>query len=120
MRRPLIVVALIVGLAMAASAQDYGAGLAAYRGGDYAAVMKQWRPLAEQGLAEAQHNLGFMYDEGLGLPQGMILPLRGRHEMRLFLHVLGIAVVVGGATARAYHRRNGTADPWFSAQSARW
>lgn len=39
------------------------------KAGDYAAALKQWRPLAEQGNAVAQFNLGEMYAKGLGVPQ---------------------------------------------------
>ncbi len=44
-------------------------GLAAYKRGDYATAMRLWRPLAEQGHATAQSNLGVMYAEGRGVPQ---------------------------------------------------
>ena len=30
---------------------------------------REWRPLAEQGIAEAQSNLGWMYEEGKGVLQ---------------------------------------------------
>jgi len=42
---------------------------AAFARGDYATALKFWRPLAEQGNATTQSNLGFMYSEGLGVPQ---------------------------------------------------
>ena len=42
---------------------------AAYQRGDYATVVRELRPLAEQGDANAQYKLGFMYDKGLGVPQ---------------------------------------------------
>ncbi len=45
------------------------AALAAYQRGDYATALREWRPLAEQGNAKAQYNLGFMYRYGLGVPQ---------------------------------------------------
>ena len=50
-------------------AQDYEAGLAAYDAGDYEAALAEWRPLAEQGNAAAQNNLGHVYDNGQGVPQ---------------------------------------------------
>lgn len=50
-------------------AQDYDKGLAAAQSGDFATALKEWRPLAEQGNAEAQLNLGFMYSDGKGVPQ---------------------------------------------------
>ncbi len=37
--------------------------------GDYAAAMRELRPLAEQGLASAQFKLGLLYDNGLGVPK---------------------------------------------------
>jgi len=51
---------------------DYQAGLDAYNQGDYATAVKEWRPLAEQGYADAQYNLGFMYDNGQGVPQDYV------------------------------------------------
>ena len=52
-----------------ALAQDFGAGLEAYNAGNYEAALEEWRPLAEQGDAGAQYNLGFMYSNGEGVPQ---------------------------------------------------
>ena len=48
---------------------DFEAGMDAYNRGDYATALREWRPLAEQGQAEAQHNLGELYAEGQGVPQ---------------------------------------------------
>lgn len=44
-------------------------GVAAYQRHDYAEAMRLLRPLAEQGNANAQHNLGLIYDNGDGVPQ---------------------------------------------------
>ncbi len=44
-------------------------GVAAYHRGDYAAALREFRPLAEQGNAKAQYNLGLMYYNGEGVPQ---------------------------------------------------
>jgi len=49
---------------------DFQAGLAAYNQGDYATALKEWQPLAEQGDATAQFNLGVLYEKGQGVPQG--------------------------------------------------
>ena len=43
--------------------------MAAYQRGDYATVVRELRPLAEQGDAKAQFELGVMYATGLGVPQ---------------------------------------------------
>ena len=50
-----------------AAAQDYARGYVAYKHGDYAAALKEFRPLAEQGRGSAQYFLGEMYAEGLGV-----------------------------------------------------
>ncbi len=49
--------------------QDVDAGNVAIQRGDYATAVKEWRPLAEQGYADAQTLLGGMYAAGLGVPQ---------------------------------------------------
>ena len=48
---------------------NYKAGLEAYERGDYATALREWRPLAEQGDASAQYNLGLLYTNGQGVPQ---------------------------------------------------
>ena len=64
-----IIVALILAIAAPVAAQDYEAGRQAYVRGDYAAALRELRPLAEQGDADAQAFLGIMYDIGDGVPQ---------------------------------------------------
>ena len=44
-------------------------GEAAFNRGDYATAIREFRPLAEQGKAFAQYNLGLMYYKGRGVPQ---------------------------------------------------
>jgi len=44
-------------------------GIAAAERGDYAAALRLWRPLAEEGDAQAQFNLGKMCHDGLGVAQ---------------------------------------------------
>ncbi len=51
---------------------DFQAGLDAYERGDYHTAMKEWRPLAEQGLAAAQNNLGAMYINGKGVRRNYV------------------------------------------------
>ena len=59
----------VVMLATSAFAQDFQKGADAYIAGDYATALQEWRPLAEQGYASAQYNLGQMYTNGEGVPQ---------------------------------------------------
>jgi len=51
---------------------DLQAGVDAYDQGDYATALKEWRPLADQGDADAQFNLGVMYQEGRGVLQDYV------------------------------------------------
>ncbi len=69
MRASRIVVVLVLALALSAPvlAADYQAGLEAFQRDDYATALKELRPLAEQGNAEAQDLLGRMYSGGFGV-----------------------------------------------------
>ena len=64
---PVLLLTLLVG--NPAFSADYQKGLDAYQRGDYATALREWKPLAEQGNASAQYNLGLMYEKGLGTPQ---------------------------------------------------
>jgi len=46
---------------------DYSSGLSAYKKGDYKTALSEWLPLAEQGISQAQYNLGGMYAKGYGV-----------------------------------------------------
>ena len=61
--------ASVITLATPVAAQDFEAGWEASQRGDYVAAEREWRPLAEQGHAEAQTRLGHLYAAGLGVPQ---------------------------------------------------
>jgi TPR repeat protein len=60
---------LCTAVAAPVMAQDFDKGSEAYFAGDYATALQEWRPLAEQGDAEAQASLGYMYDNGYGVIQ---------------------------------------------------
>jgi TPR repeat protein len=61
------VVVLSLGLAASAAAGPFEDGAAAYKSGDYATAIRLWQPLADQGNADAQTQLGFMYWKGQGV-----------------------------------------------------
>ena len=44
-------------------------GVAATKRGDYETALREWRPLAEQGDADARFKLGFLYEFGRGVAQ---------------------------------------------------
>ena len=82
--------------------QDFDKGLAAAQSGDFAAALKEWLPLAEQGNAAAQRNLGMMYYGGDGVLQDY---LEAEHWYRLSAeqgdvdaqHKLGMMYPLGAA-----------------------
>ena len=55
--------------AVPACSNRYEDASAAYERGDYATAFRLMKPLAEQGYAKAQYNLGVMYRIGDGVPQ---------------------------------------------------
>jgi TPR repeat protein len=64
---PVLILTLLVGTP--ASSADFQKGVTAYDSGDYATALREWEPLAKQGYASAQHNLGLMYENGQGVLQ---------------------------------------------------
>jgi len=56
-------------LSLSVHADDFIDGFEAAKKGDFKTAMKLWRPMAEQGHAKAQYNLGLMYARGDGVPE---------------------------------------------------
>jgi TPR repeat protein len=56
--------------AMAGNLDDI---LEAYQAGDYETALQEFHPLAEQGNAEAQYNLGSMYAYGEGVVRDAVI-----------------------------------------------
>ena len=70
MKNIFIVLTLVwFGFIANAFSADFDKGWDAAQSGDYATALKEWRPLAEQGDAGAQNNLGAMYQNGVGVVQ---------------------------------------------------
>jgi len=69
-----LLAALVLSLSLAVPvlAGPFEDGVAAFERKDYAAAMRILRPLAEQGNASAQNNLGVMYAIGNGIPQDYV------------------------------------------------
>src|SRR5262245_46474896 len=70
--RIISVMLLMLGLAASGSAGPLEDADAAMKRHDYKTALRLIRPLAEQGDANAQYNLGVFYDNGLGVPQDRI------------------------------------------------
>lgn len=69
MHRAGIVLGLLLALAAPATAGPFEEAQAAHKLYDYATALELLQPLADQGHAEAQKLLGFMYEIGHGVPQ---------------------------------------------------
>jgi TPR repeat protein len=48
---------------------DFETGMDAHQRGNYATALREWRPLAEEGDAQAQLHLGLLYAKGNGVSQ---------------------------------------------------
>jgi len=96
---------------IALAQQDrFESGLASKDRGHYATALRAWLPMAESGNAEAQNNVGYMYEEGLGVPQNYLLAMNwyrqaadnglaeAQHNMgMLYHHGYGVAENLGEA-----------------------
>ena len=82
----------------------FESGLASKDRGHYATALRAWMPMAEAGNAEAQNNVGYMYEEGLGVPQNYLMAMswyrqaaeselaQAQHNMgMLYHHGYGVA-----------------------------
>ena len=58
------------------AAGQYEDGNAAYHRKDYLTAIRLWQPLAEQGDAKAQYNLGVLDAKGRGVPQNYAKALK--------------------------------------------
>ncbi len=58
-------------LAAGMASADVKTGVDAWQRGDFAAAVAEWRPLADEGDADAQYNLGQAYKMGRGVPADM-------------------------------------------------
>ena len=67
--RFVIALALLIVCLAATAWADFKAGEKAYHLGDYATALREWQPLAKQGQAPAQYQLGVLYSNGQGVPK---------------------------------------------------
>lgn len=69
--RHLVAAAMVLGTSAPVLAQSVNAGIDAWQKADYAGAVAIWRPLADQGNADAQFNLGQAYRLGRGVPANL-------------------------------------------------
>ena len=63
------VVVLLFALGAPSAWAGWDEGMAAYKRGDYATALREFRPLANQGDVRAENGLGVMYRHGRGVTQ---------------------------------------------------
>ena len=111
-----VVAVMLTGATVAGSLED---GLAAYLRGDYAEALRLWKPLADQGDAAAQFNIGVMYATGRGVAQDYgetILWYRKAADQgnASAQFNLGLMYTTGRGVAQDY----GEAAKWYSKAAA--
>jgi hypothetical protein len=60
-------IVLVLNFAVPVAAGPGEDAMAAFARGDYTTALRLLRPLADQGDAQAQYNLGVLYDNGQGV-----------------------------------------------------
>src|SRR5262245_60877855 len=113
LRHAIAAIILVLCLAAPVAAGPREDADAAYDRGDYATALRLWRPLANQGDADAQFSLGLMYLNGQGVPQNYAEALKW----------FRLAAEQGRADAQnnfgvMYH--NGLGVPQNYAEAAKW
>jgi cell division septation protein DedD len=63
--------AILMAFAAAPALADVKTGVDAWQRGDFAAAIREWRPLADKGNPDAQFNMGQAYRLGRGVPVDM-------------------------------------------------
>ena len=63
---------LVLIVSVSLFAGNFEKGLEAYDRADYQTALKLWKMEAEQGNANAQYNLGFLYDNGQGVKKDFV------------------------------------------------
>ena len=69
MKRVILVLLVTFLMAIPVYADNFLDGVDAYNNKDYKEAIRLFRLAIDQGLAQAQNNLGSMYDSGQGVPQ---------------------------------------------------
>jgi TPR repeat protein len=76
---PVLLLTLLLGTP--AFSADFQKGVTAAQSGDYATALRELKPLAEQGDAESQFNLGVMYENGQGISKDYKTSVKFWHRL---------------------------------------
>ena len=72
-----LILVIVLQYELALAQEDrFDAGVAANERGHFATALRAWLPMAEEGVAEAQNNVGNMYEKGLGVAQNYALAMQ--------------------------------------------
>ena len=115
MRRILATLAVVGALLFSAGSAwaDWDDGVAAYERGDYVTALREWRPLAEQGNAEAQTDLAMLYFYGEGVAVNYFKSMKWNHKAAM----QGDA---GGQTSVGTHYSRGLGVPVNHTEAMKW
>lgn len=94
---------------------EYYNAMAAYTRGDYRAALREFRPLAERGIANAQYSLGLMHVNGHGVPKSYADGLKWYRKAALQDHSaarIGIGLLY--SNGKGVPRDYVAAHMWFS------
>jgi TPR repeat protein len=72
----LLTLLISTSLAVTAYSGEWEEAVAAYGRGDYTTAYRLFKPMALQGIPEAQFILGLMYDNGRGVPQDYAMAVK--------------------------------------------
>ena len=72
MKRLIPLFLILIFVSVVGCANEFNAGMDAFKRKDYKAAFEKWKPLAEQGHDDAQYKIGKLYREGLGVDQDYI------------------------------------------------
>lgn len=72
----LLTLLISTSLAVTAYSGEWEEAVAAYSRGDYTTAYRLFKPMAQQGMPEAQFILGLMYDNGRGVPQNYAMAVK--------------------------------------------
>ncbi len=90
---------------------NFGGGIAAYDREDYATAFGEMKPLAEQGDADSQNNLGVLYHHGQGVPQDYV-------QAHMWFNLSAAGLPPGKDLDRAAENRDFVAELMTPAQIA--
>jgi uncharacterized protein len=104
---------MTVATPQAATAGPFDVALAAAEQGNYVTALRLWRSLADRGDADAQYNLGVMYNNGDGVPRDYAEAMKWHRK----------AADQGNGNAQfhlGFMYDHGRGMPQSSAEAAKW